>query len=323
MDILKDNIRISINGDDSELRESMKAHGWVGEFPALVDENGIVLVGHRRLKIAAELGITPIIKKLMIGAGDEADAQRLRLAIVSNIGFKPMTKEDRQRIAKYLYGDREWTMQRIADALNTSKQRISEDLANCPDSGQSKPAKTASNPKGAGRPKGQPKRHGGKPVRHPKTDEVLELVKEGKLTQQEIAAQLGITHDQVYRIEKKNAQETKTEKLSDLKTENFFLRKENEGMKIEIRKLKEAAARPPRPQLDAESEASRTIRALRTKLANLERKLKTLILYRDVKMTPEVYRTIVKALHPDRSPEAGERERAMMLFNDLFSGISE
>jgi hypothetical protein len=28
-------------------RESLKKFGWVKELPALVDENGVVLVGHR------------------------------------------------------------------------------------------------------------------------------------------------------------------------------------------------------------------------------------------------------------------------------------
>ena len=66
------NIR-DISGNDSELRESLKKFGWVEELPALVDENGVVLVGHRRLK-----------------------------TIASNIGFKPMTPKDRQRIAEHL-----------------------------------------------------------------------------------------------------------------------------------------------------------------------------------------------------------------------------
>jgi hypothetical protein len=43
--------------------------------------------------------------------------------------------------------------ERIAEALNVSKATISGDLSNCSTTKQSKPAKTASNPKGAGRPK--------------------------------------------------------------------------------------------------------------------------------------------------------------------------
>jgi hypothetical protein len=148
-----DNIR-DIGGDSSELRESLKKFGWVKEFPALVDENGVVLVGHRRLKIAKEEKIEPAVKNLNLGKGDAGDAERLKLAIVSNIGSKPMTREDRKRIAEHLYGERAWTMERIAEALNVSKATISGDLRNCSTAEQSKRPKTASNPRGSGRPRG-------------------------------------------------------------------------------------------------------------------------------------------------------------------------
>jgi hypothetical protein len=94
---LAGNIR-DVGGDDSELRESLKEFGWVKEFPALVDENGVVLVGHRRMKIAEEENIEPVVKKLAIGNGKASDAERLKLAIVSNIGSKPMTPEDRNGV---------------------------------------------------------------------------------------------------------------------------------------------------------------------------------------------------------------------------------
>jgi ParB-like chromosome segregation protein Spo0J len=143
-----DNIRLDGGGDDlAELRESMKQFGWSDQFPALTDENDVVLVGHRRLKVARELEIEPVIKKLSIGQGDAADAERLKLAIVSNTGSKPMTREDRKRIAEYLYGEQEWTMERIAEALNVSARTISTDL-----DGFEAPSKPP-RPKG-GRPKG-------------------------------------------------------------------------------------------------------------------------------------------------------------------------
>jgi len=147
------NIR-DIGGDDSELRESLKEFGWVNEFPALVDENGVVHVGHRRMKIAKEENIEPAIKNLNLGKGDAADAKRLRLAIISNIGSKPMTREDRKRIAEHLYGERAWTMERIAEALNVAQSTITEDLRDLSTVDKSNHAKTKTNPKGAGRPKG-------------------------------------------------------------------------------------------------------------------------------------------------------------------------
>jgi hypothetical protein len=140
------NIR-DISGDDSELRWSLKEFGWIPEFPALADENDVVLVGHRRLKIATEEKIEPVIKKLTLGKGDVADAERLKLALVSNIGSKPMTKADRKRFAEHLYGA-------IAAALNVSQRTVSEDLRNLEGASKLNHAKTETNPKGAGRPKG-------------------------------------------------------------------------------------------------------------------------------------------------------------------------
>ena len=116
-----------------ELRESMRALGWVPEFPALRDrKRGIYLTGHRRLKVAEELRaeglvITDQVKDLDIGDGDEHDARRLAIALASNIGFKPMSPTDRKFIAESLYSDG-WTMARIGQALNVSQKTISKDL---------------------------------------------------------------------------------------------------------------------------------------------------------------------------------------------------
>src|SRR5580765_1627911 len=147
------NIR-DISGDDTELRQSLQAFGWRPEFPALTDENDVVLVGNRRMRIAKELGIEPVIEMINFGRGDTADAERFKVAIASNIGFQQMAAKDRKRIAAHLYG-KEWTMQRIAEALNVSKNTIHHDLGNCSTIEQLKPhVKSATNPKGAGRPRG-------------------------------------------------------------------------------------------------------------------------------------------------------------------------
>ena len=62
-----------------ELRESMRAFGWIEELPALRDERGVVLVGNRRLAIATELDIDPVVRPIRIGQGDEADARRFAI----------------------------------------------------------------------------------------------------------------------------------------------------------------------------------------------------------------------------------------------------
>lgn len=111
-----------------ELRASMRAFGWIEELPAIQDERGVVLVGHRRLAVAKELGIPPVIQTLVLGSGDAGDTRRVALAIGSNEGHKPFTKEDRAQIAEILYGSREWSMERIGELLHVSTQTVSRDL---------------------------------------------------------------------------------------------------------------------------------------------------------------------------------------------------
>jgi len=123
-----ENIRRS-TGSLDELRESMREFGWLEQFPAIKDERGVVLVGHRRLAVAVELGIEPVLSTVRCGEGDDGDARRFRLAIASNIGSKPFTPDERKRIAEYLYGVRDWTMARIGQALSVSEKTISKDLA--------------------------------------------------------------------------------------------------------------------------------------------------------------------------------------------------
>jgi ParB-like chromosome segregation protein Spo0J len=129
------------------LRESLKTFGWHPELPAIKDEHGNVLIGNRRLKIAADLRIEPKIKIITFGDGKPADAERVKLALASNLGAAPLTPKDRTRIAERLYGESGWTMERIGAALGVTQRTISNDLAGLETI--SKPPR----PKG-GRPKG-------------------------------------------------------------------------------------------------------------------------------------------------------------------------
>jgi ParB-like chromosome segregation protein Spo0J len=112
--------------DDAELRESLKTFGWRKELPAIKDEHGNVIVGNRRLRIAREEGINPVI--MFIKFGDDHEATKL--AIASNLGSVALAPKDRARIAERLYGENGWTMTRIAAALNVSQATISSDLVN-------------------------------------------------------------------------------------------------------------------------------------------------------------------------------------------------
>lgn len=124
-----DNVRRRTGKDTmDELRESMRALGWIEHLPALKDERGVVLVGHRRLVVAAELAIDPVVRTIHFGSGDEADVLRLRLALASNLGSKAFTPEERKEFAEYLYAEREWSMERIGEALGVSHDAVARDL---------------------------------------------------------------------------------------------------------------------------------------------------------------------------------------------------
>jgi ParB-like chromosome segregation protein Spo0J len=191
-DAFAKNIRSITGLDDTELYESLKHHGWHPEFPAVADENGVVLVGHRRMRLAKQLGLEPVIRTITFGNGDAADAERVRLAIVSNVGSQPFSRDDRKRIAEHLYGTKEWTMEAIAKALDVSHQTIGCDLADLSTVDKSKPAKTATNPKGAGRPKGvrAPESHYKETVVTPRDEPEIERSALPMTSQQKVDAVL-------------------------------------------------------------------------------------------------------------------------------------
>ena len=194
--LLSENIRLE-KGDDEELRQSMQSFGWRKEFPALLDEHKVVLVGHRRMRLAEELGIDPVVDVLQLGDGDEADAERMKIALVSNLGGKLMTVKDRQRIALHLNGTRHWTIEAVARALNSSKSTIARDLGNFPTVGKLNHAKSTSNPKGAGRPKGSKKPSKYSPALEQK---IASDVLDKGITREEAAVAAGVSNTVVRRV---------------------------------------------------------------------------------------------------------------------------
>src|SRR4051794_23519036 len=115
-----------------ELRASMAAVGWSPQLPAIADETGELIVGHRRMRVARELGIEPRVVRITFGTGDEADAKRMRLAISSNLGSRPFSREERQKIARQLYSRGHWSLAAIAEVLQVSDSTICRDVADTP-----------------------------------------------------------------------------------------------------------------------------------------------------------------------------------------------
>jgi len=125
-DIIND-IRGTVE-DLEELRTSFRQFGWVPHFPAIRDETGLVLVGHRRLKVAEDLKIEPVYQDIVLGQGTDADVERLKIALVSNVGFAPLSAKRRQRISARLR-EMGWTQAKIGKALRVTQKTISEDLS--------------------------------------------------------------------------------------------------------------------------------------------------------------------------------------------------
>jgi len=320
--IFAENVRASLPPDDGELRAALKKFGWVKQFPALADENDVVLVGHRRMAIAKELGIEPVIVKLKLGKGDEADAERLKLAIVSNIGGKPLTAADRKRIAQYLYGKDEWTEQRIANALNVGFSTIQRDLGNLPAAGKLKPAKTASNPKGAGRPKGSKAEKPPSALR-PKTtddrDEKIVALSEAGCSRADIAAEVGVTERTVRRAldQEQLRQEGRAEPTIDPST-----------LSATAQQKLEAAIRAHKAKLDASFQAALTERARKhledVLLRDANEKIaeaKELFSRRQGLMDKDTFNTIRRALHPDSRHSISDQKLAAAF--DAFMALEK
>ena len=168
---------------DDELRTSLQQNGWLLHLPAIKDENGRIVVGNRRMKIAADLGIKPVVELVHFGSGLAADAERIKLAVGSNLGRHDNT--DRKRLAAYLY-EQGLTQARIAEALGVKQNTISRDLEGL--SMMDKPPR----PKG-GRPKAPPKPREPKYSRA-KEDRVAELVVDERKTWDEVRAETGVSN---------------------------------------------------------------------------------------------------------------------------------
>ena len=121
------------------LRDSMEALGWPKHLPAIGDKrtkdtnNPIIIVGHRRLEVAEELGIEPVIGWVDFGEGPAAEAAKIALALASNTGGENISLADRKKIAKDLYGTDKFSMTDIAKLLKVSAMTVSRDLAGLTD----------------------------------------------------------------------------------------------------------------------------------------------------------------------------------------------
>jgi transcriptional regulator with XRE-family HTH domain len=114
---------------DDGLRESLRQHGWRPAYPAVRDENKLILAGNRRYRLALELNIKPVFDDRTYGEGEDADNERILDAMLSNEGSEKLTTEDKKRYAIALKTKENWTQERIAKVLRVSQKTASLYLA--------------------------------------------------------------------------------------------------------------------------------------------------------------------------------------------------
>lgn len=293
--------------DDSELCASLKTFGWHPELPALVDEHGAVLIGNRRLKIAEDQGINPVIKTITFGDGKEADVERLKLALLSNLGSAPFTPKDRKRIAEYLYGERGWTMARIGEALNVSQRQISSDLSNL--------EVTSKLPREEkrGRPKSEPK-----PPREPKIapakkEAAAQAYLDHGKSRPQVAAEFGISEGEV-RVAVEYEKGRREAPIDPESLPKSAQEKLHRAIKQAVRKL----------EADFERRVQEGIKQAieETVLPHYNKKMDQydeVIKARKGVVTSDEYRLILSCLHPDRVADAGLKELFSRAFNAFKS----
>jgi len=185
------NIRVKgdkpTGGGSDDLKDSLRAFGWLKYLKALMDENGVLLTGHRRMTIANELreepgveadlaarnmdDLSPKVEVVKLGRGDAADQERLKIAIASNTGGHPLSGPSRKHIAERLTMQG-WTLEDIGRTLGVSKSTIGTDLADVEFSSDWKKARTEQ--------RGRPKKNAGKSAQAAAAEKAEKAEKEAK-----------------------------------------------------------------------------------------------------------------------------------------------
>lgn len=302
-DGLLERVRRDPMRNDDELRDSLKNLGWLPELPAIEDEHGRTLVGNRRKRISAELGIPFVVRRVTFGEGDEADAGRVALAIASNVGGKKMSQGDRRNISLYLYNEREWSIERIAKALTVGISKIRKDVR--------QPGAAKDGPRRQREAKPMPG--------HDKAREAVRpMVERGEqISRDELAARLGVSAGTIQRAEiaERAALEARTDPVVDPQT----------LPKTAQEKLAAALRQQRKAQDDAYQE--RLSAGIKKMLEDtvlphydaLKRQAEAAIRARKGVMSRENFRLIMACLHPDsRAGVSDERlAEAFQLVKEL------
>jgi ParB-like chromosome segregation protein Spo0J len=108
------------------LKADIKKHGIL--YPVIVDEDGRVLDGVHRVRIAGDLGIDPPVQ-CHEGLDDE---RKLHLAVGLNMRRRHLDADRRRELVRKLHKDEGLSVRKIADIAGWSKSTIDRDLKASP-----------------------------------------------------------------------------------------------------------------------------------------------------------------------------------------------
>lgn len=120
---------------EAALRESIRRWGVI--VPVVRDQDGRLVDGHQRTRIARELGLAVPTREVEVANREEADA----LGVSLNIDRRHLTVEQRKEIAAGLRANGHST-RAIAGALGVSQTQVVRDLATGEPGGSPPPKKT-------------------------------------------------------------------------------------------------------------------------------------------------------------------------------------
>lgn len=253
--------------------------------------------------------------------GDRTCPDDCPLAIWATLSTKDR-KAQRKPVAEQLY-KQGFTMEAIATQLGVHHSQIVRDLREFVHDAQIKPAKTSTNPKGAGRPKGKKSKRTGSPElrTYDATVEkkVLDLLDQG-MSQEQAAADVGVNKHtvEVFVAREAGRAEAKADPEID-----------SAALSMTAQQKLEAAIRQHKRKLDAEFEERCRVDCMRwlndvglphyhKKLAELERSITS----RRGFMDAATYRKILVCLHPDRVSDEHLKKRYQEAFQ-IWSNLEK
>ena len=136
----------------SELETSIKEHGI--QVPILIDEDGVVIDGHHRQKIAQELGIRCPKRQVI----DKTESEKRTLALSLNVHRRHLTREQKRAlIAESIKADPQLSDREHGRRLGVSKNTAASVREDLEAGGQIDHLEYRENPQGRPQPATKPK----------------------------------------------------------------------------------------------------------------------------------------------------------------------